>query len=132
MNYIQISPPTFERIIDSRATKGYRERYTVQSSPCQIITDLYEIWHPYENRHIPFEFLQKHFTSESLAWWYQDAGHLKKHENTLKKIVLSTSSFSIEENHRLIHLLNKKFSLQFSLDAQNRLLLYDQLQINFF
>lgn len=132
MNYIQITPPEFERIIDSRATKGYSERYTVQSSSCQIITDLYEIWHPYGIRYIPFEFLQKHFTAESLAWWYQDVGHLKKLGNTLKKIVLSTNSFSIEENHRLIHLLNEEFSLQFSLDAQNRLLLYDQLQINYF
>lgn len=61
-----------------------------------------------------------------------DDGHLKKSNGVVKKIILSTDSFTQSENLQLIKLLEKKFSLYFSLDGQNRLILYDQLQIVYF
>jgi len=61
-----------------------------------------------------------------------DDGHLKKNNGVVKKIILSTDSFTQNENLQLIKLLQKKFSLYFSLDGQNRLILYDQLQIVYF
>lgn len=48
------------------------------------------------------------------------------------KIILSTDSFTSFENQQLIELLERKYFLCFSLDGQNRLVLYDQLQIYYF
>jgi hypothetical protein len=67
-----------------------------------------------------------------LAWWYQDDGHLNQRNGLVKKIILSTDSFSPTENQYLIDFLNKKFGFNFSIDAQNRLILYHQFQINYF
>ncbi|GKV64848.1 MULTISPECIES: hypothetical protein [unclassified Sporosarcina] len=50
----------------------------------------------------------------------------------MTKIILSTESFSGEENRQLIALLFHKFRLQFTTDGQNRLILYDQFQIIYF
>ncbi|MDV6376979.1 hypothetical protein ORD22_01710 [Sporosarcina sp. GW1-11] len=51
---------------------------------------------------------------------------------TMNKIILSTDSFTTSENEQLIQLLFKKFKLRFSVDGQNRLILYDQFQIIYF
>ncbi len=50
----------------------------------------------------------------------------------MRKIILSTDSFTTEENEWLVQLLYDKFLLRFSIDAQNRLLLNDQSQIMHF
>ncbi|TWT27806.1 hypothetical protein FQV30_04665 [Planomicrobium sp. CPCC 101110] len=67
-----------------------------------------------------------------MAWWYQDDGHFKQKDGIPKKIILSTDSFSLKENHFLIDFLQQKYDLRFSIDTQNRLLLYDQFQIIYF
>lgn len=123
--HLDIRPPENDNF-------GKYNTYIVTSKPCSIINMLFKTWYPNSTKEIPFEFLQKYFTAESLAWWYQDNGHLKKRDNKLEKIILSTNSFEVEENYQLIHFINEKFGLHFSHDGQNRLLLYDQLQINYF
>jgi hypothetical protein len=72
------------------------------------------------------------FDEAGLAWWYQDDGHLKIDDNKVRKIILSTDNFSREENEKLLVLLKQKFNLSFSLDGQNRLCIYDQVQIIYF
>ncbi|MFD1031464.1 hypothetical protein [Metaplanococcus flavidus] len=67
-----------------------------------------------------------------MAWWYQDDGHLKLDGDIPRKIILSTDSFSQGENLFLQHFLLDKYGFHFSLDGQNRLLLYDQFQIYYF
>lgn len=47
----------------------------------------------------------------------------------ITKMILSTESFTLEENKLLTELLSMKFNLRFSTDGQNRLILYDQFQI---
>ncbi|WP_158541056.1 hypothetical protein [Sporosarcina sp. BI001-red] len=82
------------------------------------------MWSRYQN-FTNFTYLN----AEALAWWYQDDGHLKVEDGIMRKVVLSTDSFTINENLWLIQLLKNKFNLHFSFDSQNRLLLYDQAQI---
>ncbi|MCM3756438.1 endonuclease [Sporosarcina aquimarina] len=128
-NHIPLAHPFLRTTIDSRMVKGYTESIMVQSKTSPIITELREIWYPNESKQLPIPFITTHLTEEALAWWYQDDGHLKIHNGIMKKIVLSTDSFTMAENLWLIQLLRNKFDLQFSLDGQNRLLLYDQAQI---
>ncbi|WP_098439024.1 hypothetical protein [Bacillus sp. es.034] len=76
--------------------------------------------------------MYKHLSPLALAWCYQDDGHLRKKSNTPQKIILSTDSFMPYENKGLSHILWEKFSLDFAMDKQNRLILYDQFQIRYF
>lgn len=98
-----------------------------------LLHRLYETWYENKRKIIPLHFLEEHFTAESLAWWYQDRGHLKKKKNgTLEKIILSTEEWTDEERALLQYVLNLKFGLLFAIDGQKRLILYEQLQINYF
>lgn len=130
---IPLAPPQYEKIQDERLRQGYSERYMVQSKTHPLINELYDLWYPNGKKIIPFTWLEHHFTAESLAWWYQDDGHLKKNKNGIvEKLVLSTECWTDEERELLKYVLNLKFNLLFSVDGQKRLLLYDQLQINYF
>lgn len=129
---IRLSPPNYKKVLDDRLTKGYNTSYYVQSKTSYIITHLREQWYPEGIKVIPFFMLDKYFTTESLAWWYMDDGHLKIKNNIPKKVILSTESFTNMENKNLISFLNKKYHLHFSTDKQNRLILYDQFQIQYF
>lgn len=132
-HYIPLSEPTYERAKDNRSPKGYSERYTVQSFTHEQVNQLYDIWYPNKMKAVPLTHLERYFTAESLAWWYQDDGHLKKNkEGVVEKLVLSTECWTDEERELLKYILNLKFNLLFSIDGQKRLLLYDQLQINYF
>lgn len=107
--------------------------YIALSKTHSLIDTLYGIWYENGKKIIPLQFIEEHLTEESLAWWYQDSGHLKKNENgTLEKLILSTKQWTDEERELLLHVLNLKFGLLFSIDGQKRLILYDRLQINFF
>ncbi|MES1046895.1 hypothetical protein FOA22_20775 [Heyndrickxia oleronia] len=81
---------------------------------------------------IPFNFIDQYLNEEALAWWYQDDGHLIQKGTIPKKIILPTNNFSPIENRRLIEVLSRKYHLLFKLDLQNRLILYDELQIHYF
>lgn len=129
---IPLSPPKYSKLIDKRLRKGYSTRYYVQSKTSPVISYLHTYWYPSSKRVIPFHLLEYFFTAESLAWWYMDDGNLTADNDTPRKIILSTDSFSVEENHHLIFFLQQKFQLKFSLDAQNRLILYDSFQIHYF
>jgi len=131
-NSIPLSPPTYRKVIDLRIKKGYSESYIMQSQTDKVITDLYKKWYLYEKKVLPSDYIEQHLDEQSLAWWYQDDGHLKIVNGTVNKIILSTDRFSNEENNRLIQLLLEKFNLRFVLDGQNRILLYDQFQIIYF
>lgn len=61
-----------------------------------------------------------------------DDGHLKIENNTPQKIILSTESFTTQENQWLINFLFQRYTLKFKLDGQNRIVLYDQFQIYYF
>ena len=105
----------------------------VKSTAHSTIDTLYELWYEDRKKIFPLRFVKEHLTEESLAWWYQDCGHLKKKENgTLEKLIISAEQWTDEERGLLQHVLNLKFGLLFAVDGQKRLLLYDQLQINYF
>lgn len=132
-DYIPLNKPKYERIQDIRLLKGYSERHVVQSLTHEYIDILYDTWYPNQIKVIPYSHIERYFTAESLAWWYQDDGHLKKNEHHIvEKLVLSTECWTDEERELLQTLLNNKFHFLFSIDKQKRLLLYDQLQINYF
>lgn len=129
---LPLNPPPYKKNIDPRLIAGFSESFYVQSRTSEILTYLYDLWYTNSIKTIPFSFLKSNFTDRTLAICYQDDGHLKQKNGLIKKIVLSTDSFSAEENQLLIEFLCSKYSLHFALDAQNRLLLYDQYQIILF
>jgi hypothetical protein len=131
-SYIPLNPPKYRKIKDSRVLKGFTESYVIQSRTADIITYLESIWYQERKKIIPFDYLEKYLNERTLAWWYLDDGHLKINNGIPKKIILSTDNFTSYENQLLIKLLEQKYSLFFSLDGQNRLVLYDQLQIYYF
>ncbi|MCM3567011.1 hypothetical protein [Neobacillus mesonae] len=131
-NELPISPPHYRKIKDKRILQGYTESYQVQSRTTLLITWLESLWYDNRIKKLPFQFLEQYLNELALAWWYQDDGHLSKKDNTPKKIILSTDNFTTNENRRLKGLLGRKFHLFFNLDSQNRLILYDQLQILYF
>lgn len=129
--YLPLQPPKFKKVADPRLKTGYSSCHYVQSRTSDIITYLRSQWYANSRKTIPFGQLTKYFNEQSLAWWYMDDGHLKQNKKP-EKIILSTDSFSREENHWLIDFLHKKYSLYFHLDKQNRLILYNQFQIYYF
>jgi hypothetical protein len=131
-DFIPLNPPKYKRTNDHRLKKGFCESYMVQSRTSQTVTQLENIWYLNRVKQIPFAYLESYLNEETLAWWYQDDGHLKMENEIPRKIILSTDNFTPFENQQLINLLEKKFYIYFSLDGQNRLLLYDQPQIIYF
>lgn len=130
--FLPLAPPKYRKLIDSRMKLGYTESFIVQSRTSVDFSLLYEIWYPSGKKELPLSYIEENFTDRSLAWWYQDDGHLKVDGDIPRKIILSTDSFSKKENLFLQHFLQEKYGFHFSLDGQNRLLLYDQLQIFYF
>lgn len=130
--FLPLNPPVYKKINDSRLKKGYSESFFVQSKTSPVISELYEQWYPNGKKKLPFNFLEQYLNKQALAWWYQDDGHLKIVNNVAQKIILSTDSFSEDENTWLLHCLFRKFHLRFHRDGQNRLILYDQFQIFYF
>jgi hypothetical protein len=131
-DYLPLTGPHYKRIEDDRVQAGYTESYYVQSRTHDHITNLRSIWYKNRKKVLPYEFLIKYLTPLALAWWYQDDGHLKKDTTIPRKIILSTESFTLAENNQLCQLLRGKYSLLFSIDKQNRIILYDQFQIRYF
>lgn len=132
VGFIPLNPPKYKKTIDPRLVKGYSLSHYVQSKTSSIITYLRSQWYSNTGKVVPRHLINDHFNEQSLAWWFMDDGHLKQKENTPEKIVLSTESFTIQENKWLIHFLHQKYNLCFSLDKQNRIILYDQFQIHYF
>jgi len=130
--YIPLNPPKFKKTIDPRLKKGFSLAYSVQSRTSPIITYLRTEWYNNGQKVIPFELLNHFFNEETLAWWYMDDGHLKIHNNKPQKVILSTDSFTIQENKWLIEFLMDRYNLHFRVDKQNRIILYDQFQIFYF
>lgn len=130
--FIPLSPPKYKKTIDPRLVKGYSLSYYVQSRTSNIITYLRSEWYSNTGKIVPYQLINDHFNEQSLAWWYMDDGHLKIKGNTPKKIILSTDSFSTQENKWFINFLYEKYNLSFRLDKQNRIILYDQFQIHYF
>ena len=78
--------------------KGYTESVMVQSKTSPLITELRETWYPGGTKQLPFNYIHMHLDEEALAWWYQDDGHLNVQKGMMRKIVLSTDSFTNSEN----------------------------------
>ncbi|MGE6611833.1 endonuclease [Peribacillus sp. NPDC076916] len=123
-NILPLPEPRYRRTPDTRLKLGYTESYYVQSLTSELNDILQQLWYTKKEKKIPFDLLEHTFTPECLAWWYQDDGHLKKSKDKPQKIK--------NENYQLILLLRNKYSLNFTLDGQNRLILYDQPQIFYF
>lgn len=132
VKYLPLNCPKYKKTMDTRRKQGYSEAFYVQSKTSDIITYLRDQWYSSSCKKIPYDLLSNHFNEESLAWWYMDDGHLKLDGRTAKKIILSTESFTNYENDWLISFLKKKYNLTFHRDNQNRIILYDQFQINYF
>lgn len=130
--FLPLNPPKYKKVIDPRLSKGYSLSHYVQSRTSDIITYLRPEWYSDARKVIPFHLMSKYFNRDSLAWWYMDDGHLKRKDNKPLKIILSTESFTRSENTRLVHFLKEKYHLQFHLDKQNRIILYDQFQVYYF
>lgn len=131
-NTIPLNPPMLKKTIDPRLIKGYSLSYYVQSKTSNIICYLRKKWYVNRKKIIPFDLLKIYFNKQTLAWWYMDDGHLKIKDNIPQKIILSTESFTTEENKSLIHFLDQTYNLKFRLDKQNRIILYNQFQIKYF
>ncbi|MCM3194110.1 endonuclease [Priestia megaterium] len=131
-DYFELSSPKYRKVLDQRLKDGCSESYYTQSKVGEISTLLKEVWYPKGKKILPLEFVKDHFSPLTLAWWYQDDGSLTISDSTIKKIILSTNSFSNQENKKLIEILFTNFNLLFSLDSQNRLVIYDQKQIFYF
>lgn len=129
---LPLAAPNYRKLFDVRMSLGYTESFVVQSRTSDLVSLLYETWYPVGKKELPYKYIEENFTDRSLAWWYQDDGHLKLDGNIPRKIILSTDSFSKEENLFLQQFLQKMYGFQFSVDGQNRLLLYDQFQIYYF
>ncbi|PID23305.1 hypothetical protein [Sporosarcina sp. P7] len=122
-----------EQTTDTRSKIGFTERMMISSAPCATADALYSAWYQNGSKGIPLEFVEQHMFVQTLAWWYQDCGHLKvKEDGTLEKLILSTEQWSDEELQLLKYVMNIKFNLLFAVDGQRRLILYDQLQIKYF
>ncbi|RFU67426.1 endonuclease [Bacillus sp. V59.32b] len=131
-NIMPLNPPIYKKTLDPRIQKGYTESFYVQSLTCELNDYFQSIWYQDRVKVIPFDLLEKTLTPECIAWWYQDDGHLRISQGKLRKIILSTDSFTNLENTKLIELIKLQYGLCFSLDGQNRLILYDQIQIYYF
>ncbi|MBY0076468.1 endonuclease [Priestia aryabhattai] len=131
-DYVELSFPKYRKVLDQRLKDGYSESYYTQSKVGEVSTLLKEIWYPQDKKVLPLEFVNAHFSPLTLAWWYQDDGSLTISNSTIRKIILSTNSFSNQENKKLIEILFTHLHLSFSLDSQNRLVIYDQKQILYF
>jgi hypothetical protein len=131
-DYLPLTGPHYKRNEDTRVKAGYTESYYVQSRTHDHITNLRTVWYKNGKKVLPFEFLKKYLTPLALAWWYQDDGHLKKDSTIPRKIILSTESFTPIENKKLCQILKGRYSLLFSIDKQNRIILYNQFQIQYF
>ncbi|MCZ0754406.1 endonuclease [Anoxybacillus sp. J5B_2022] len=130
--HLPLSKPKYRKVLDNRVKNGFTEQYYIQSLKSKIVAQLKSFWYPNDRKTIPFELLAYSFTPICLAWWYQDDGHLKIENNQVKKVILSTDGFTKTENEQLIQLISQKYNLNFSLDKQNRLILYDKPQIFYF
>ncbi|MDQ0413467.1 endonuclease [Mesobacillus stamsii] len=131
-SYIPINPPRYKKNIDPRVNAGFSETFYVQSRTTPLLTLLKKSWYAGKKKIIPLQLIEQTLSPESLAWWYQDDGHLVWKNGSPRKIILSTDNFTREENFGLIKILRELFHLEFSLDGQNRLCLYDQPQILYF
>ncbi|WP_162805683.1 hypothetical protein [Sporosarcina sp. PTS2304] len=117
------------RDIQDHSTK----RIVLKSNLCPLTNELRDLSYPTGQKELPLFFIEHYMNEQTLAWWYQECGHLKVKKNgTLEKLILSTEQWSEEELALLQYVLNSKFNLLFAIDGQKRLLLYDQLQINHF
>ncbi|GEN82993.1 hypothetical protein SLU01_13050 [Sporosarcina luteola] len=102
---IPVNPPAYRKVLDTRLKKGFSESYVVQSKTHEAITALYKIWYPNGKKVLPKQWIQQHLDERSLAWWYQDDGHLKIVKGIASKIYLSTDGFTKEENEFLMQWL---------------------------
>ena len=131
-DYVPFSTPKERKIFDERIIAGFTESIYVQSLTFSAINVLKNIWYEDRRKVIPFELLEEGISPVTLAWWYQDDGHLKCTNGVLKKVILSTDSFSKEENKHLTKLLDRFYHFNFRLDGQNRIILYEKAQILYF
>lgn len=130
--FVPLNSPKYIKNEDPRLKAGFSENFYVQSKTSIVLTLLKTLWYNGKKKVLPIEFLKLSLSEESLAWWYQDDGHLVWKDGTVKKIILSTDNFTIAENLGLIELLAELYNLRFSLDGKNRICLYDQPQIMYF
>lgn len=122
-----------EQTTDTRSKFGFTECVVIESAPCTTAEALYYDWYRNGSKGMPLEFVEQHMTAQTLAWWYQECGHLKVKENgTLEKLILSTEQWTENELRLLQYVVNIKFNFLFAIDGQRRLILYDQLQIKYF
>ncbi|PIC56261.1 hypothetical protein CSV80_15640 [Sporosarcina sp. P12(2017)] len=122
-----------EQTKDTRSKFSFTERVVIESTPCATAEALYSAWYQNASKGIPLEFVEQYMTAQTLAWWYQECGHLKVKENgTLEKLILSTEQWTEDELRLLQYVINIKFNFLFAIDGQRRLILYDQLQIKYF
>jgi len=131
-DYVPFSKPKVRKIFDERIKAGFTESIYVQSLTSQVIEDLRDLWYEDRRKVIPFTLLEERISPITLAWWYQDDGHLNHTKVSVKKVILSTDSFSKEENIHLTKLLDRFYQFKFNLDDQNRIILYEKAQILYF
>lgn len=125
-SYIPLTPPV--RRFSTNPIEHYYD--FVRSRKSDTILQLHNAWYPNDGRkRVPFPLLNDYFTAETLAWWYQDDGHLKIVNGAINRIILATNGFDPSDVQGLQQLLFNRFRLSFKRDGQNRLILYDKYQV---
>jgi LAGLIDADG DNA endonuclease family len=105
--HLPLNAPKYKKVKDQRVQSGYTEVYYVQSKTEEAIILLRNLWYKNGKKILPLNFISEYLSARTLAWWYQDDGHLKLQDNIPKQIILSTKSFSSLENLQLCKLLKK-------------------------
>ena len=82
---INLTPPKYRKIIDSRLKTGFSENIYVQSKTNPIFNLLKDIWYSGRTKVLPAYLIQNVLSPLTIAWWYQDDGHLKRKEIPLQK-----------------------------------------------
>lgn len=112
--YCSSLPKTSNRAPHKVTSKIYtRVTFNTFTLPC--FNEFYDLFYPNGQKVIPLN-IGELFTPLSLVYWLCDDGSFNKKDRAL---VLSTQSFTIAEVKLLVQVLNDKFGLKSTINANN-------------
>lgn len=93
-------------------------QYNGKNMACLV--DIRNTFYPNGVKILPIEFLKKHFTEESLYYWYMDDGCYDKSSNSF---LIATDCFTKDDLIEFVKFLKEKFNLDFTIKSDNELYL---------
>lgn len=115
---VLIIPGKFDYICGKKCYK--KDTISISSHNCECLIPIHKAFYPNGKKIIPINFLKKHFTARSLAYWYMDDGSYDKRTNSF---IFNTQSFSRENLQEFILYLKEQFSLSFTIKKDRTLYL---------